>query len=226
MISPTTRAFWSARAYAVGSASDRIVRTAADLFCRKGYTATGIDAIVAQSGTAKATLYRHFASKDDLIAAVLQAEGEAWRSWFFGRMATIEGGPRDRLLAMFTLLEDWFSDPDFHGCPFINAIAELQTKKPEIKRVTDAHKRYLQTWLTANAKELGAADEEAFVRSLIVLFDGAIVAAQHSRDPSFARIASAAAESIIDDVRRSRRVELSADQSDAVRQGPSRESRQ
>ncbi|CUH63817.1 HTH-type transcriptional regulator QacR [Thalassovita gelatinovora] len=185
---------WSFAALPATSARDKIMSAASHLFCNHGFAATGIDSILSRAGTAKATLYNHFRSKEDLISAVLEAEGETWRSWFFGRLAEIDGPAQTRLLAVFDVLEEWFSDPGFYGCPFINAVAEFDTGNDAVRRAADLHKEYLLTWLKAQAMEMKIPDVTETARSLAVLVDGAIVAAQHSRDPSFARTARRLAE--------------------------------
>lgn len=185
---------WSFAARPPKTARDRIMRAASYLFCNHGFAATGIDTIIARAETAKATLYHHFASKEELISAVLEAEGETWREWFFGRLAQVEGPARTRLLAVFDVLQDWFADPGFYGCPFINAVAEFDTGNDAVRRAAERHKEHLLTWLKAQAIELRARDTADVARSFAVLIDGAIVAAQHSRDPSFARTAQRLAE--------------------------------
>jgi AcrR family transcriptional regulator len=189
---------WSFAARPSKTARERLMRAASYLFCNHGFAATGIDTILARAETAKATLYNHFASKEELIAAVLQAEGETWREWFFGRLAQVEGSARDRLLAVFDVLQDWFADPGFYGCPFINAVAEFDTGNDAVRRAAELHKEHLITWLKAQAIELQARDVAEVARSFAVLIDGAIVAAQHSRDPSFARNAQALAALYLD----------------------------
>ncbi|MBN2629608.1 MAG: TetR/AcrR family transcriptional regulator [Rhodobacteraceae bacterium] len=186
---------WSFAALPANTPRERILASASHLFCNHGFAATGIDAILARAGTAKATLYNHFRSKDELIAAVLDAEGQTWRRWFFDRLAKVGGSAQDRILAVFDVLEDWFADPGFYGCPFINAVAESDTGNPVLRRAADLHKDHVLTWLRAQALELGVEDVAETTRSLALLIDGAIVAAQHARDPSFAHTARALAAS-------------------------------
>lgn len=145
-----------------------------------------------------ATLYNHFKSKDELIAAVLEAEGETWRAWFFGRLSEVKGPARVRILAVFDVLEDWFSNPGFYGCAFINTVAEFDTGNDAVRKAADLKKQHLVTWLQAQAKEMKAPDINELARSFAVLIDDAIVAAQRSRDPSFARTAKALAESYLE----------------------------
>ncbi|SFJ75626.1 TetR/AcrR family transcriptional regulator [Celeribacter neptunius] len=192
---------WSFAAIPPKNARDKIMSAASHLFCNHGFAATGIDTILTRAGTAKATLYHHFKSKEELIAAVLEAEGETWRGWFFGRLSEVKGPARNRILAVFDILEDWFADPGFYGCPFINAVAEFDTGNDAVRKAADLHKQHLLTWLKAQAMEMKAPDVTETARSIAVLFDGAIVAAQHARDPSFARTAKAMAECYLDQQR-------------------------
>lgn len=188
---------WSFAARPPQNARDKIMAAASYLFCNHGFAASGIDTILARAGTAKATLYHHFKSKEELIAAVLEAEGATWREWFFGRLAQAEGPAQARMLAVFDVLEEWFSDPGFYGCPFINAVAEFDSGNDAVRAAADRHKAHLGTWLRAQALEMQVADVNETARSFAVLIDGAIVAAQHARDPSFARTAKAMAETYL-----------------------------
>ena len=155
-----------------------------------------MDTIAAQSGAAKSTLYKHFASKEKLIEAVLDAEGAAWRAWLFERLSGIDGGPQARLLGLFDVLEDWFADENYYGCPFINAISEAPQIDERARCLAGAHKAHLLTWLRSQALELGR-DPEEVSRVFVVLIDGAIVAAQAARNPVFARSARDAAEAYL-----------------------------
>lgn len=194
---------WCYAARPAKTARERILRAASHLFCNHGFAATGVDTIIARAETAKATLYHHFASKEVLIAAVLHAEGETWREWFFGRLAAVEGPARVRMLAVFDVLAEWFADPAFYGCPFINAVAEFDTGNEAVRAAADLHKEHILTWLKAQAIELRVTAEVGEVaRSFAVLIDGAIVAAQHKRDASFARTARHLAELYLDSVTR------------------------
>lgn len=189
---------WSFAARPPRNAREKILSAASFLFCNHGFAGTGIDTILAHAGTAKATLYHHFKSKEELIATVLEAEGTTWREWFFGRLANVDGPAQARVLAVFDVLHEWFSDPGFYGCPFINAVAEFDSGNDAVRQAATIHKEKLVTWLMAQAMEINVADPKEFARSLAVLIDGAIVAAQHARDPSFAVTARALAAGYLD----------------------------
>lgn len=180
---------WSCIGRDAETPRDRILSAATELFCHNGFAATGVDGIALRAGTAKSTLYAHFKSKDNLIEAVLEREGEAWRRWFFGQLNKTAGTPAEKVTHVFDILELWFSDPEFYGCPFINAISESNSQNDRLRAAAAAHKSHLNLWLHAQALEMGMGDPEALVRQMTVLIDGAIVAAQVSRDPGFARVA-------------------------------------
>ncbi|MDU3936009.1 MAG: TetR/AcrR family transcriptional regulator [Serratia liquefaciens] len=98
----------------------RILLTAHDLFYRDGVRATGIDRIISESGVAKVTFYRHFPSKNELIEAFLAYRHEQWLSWFSQSLAQYVEQFGDVLPALVPCLEEWFSDPHYRGCAFIN----------------------------------------------------------------------------------------------------------
>lgn len=188
---------------------ERVLSAASWLFCHYGFQATGVDAIARRAGTAKTSLYKHFGNKDHLMEAVLMREGAAWRSWFFTEMAKVEGSAEDRLLAVFDLLELWVRDPNFFGCPFINALGEFDINNVRLRKLLAAHKTHLNGWIAAQADLIGLRDPNAILAQFTLLIDGAIVAAQASGNPEFARHAR----------------DLAALQIDAQKQRPPRRTR-
>ena len=177
---------WSVTGDQPANARERIIAAASALFCHGGFTATGIDAVIARAGTAKATLYNHFPSKAALIVAVLDAEGDAWRHWFFEQLAALEQTPHARLLGAFDILYDWFANPYFYGCPFLKAASEFDSRHSDVHGSVANHKRYITEWLKADLAEVGVNDVDQTTRCFVVLIDGAIIAAQSSGDPAFA----------------------------------------
>ncbi len=103
----------------------RLLDVASALFYQEGIRAIGVDTIVEQSGVGKATLYRHFPTKDDLITAYLEEEDRLWWLWFDGVIAEHEGSPREQLLAFFEACTRRLMQPGFRGCAFLNALAEF-----------------------------------------------------------------------------------------------------
>lgn len=155
---------------------ERILHTAARLFYAEGTRAVGIDRILAESGAAKASLYRWFPSKDDLVHAYLQRRHERWMAWFSERLqARCERqGPAFERVA--EVLGEWFAEPDFRGCAFINAWSEgpLATAAAS---VAQSHKQELLEALLSLAAALGhPAPADAAAEALVVV-EGAIVRA-------------------------------------------------
>ena len=103
---------------------DALLDTAEALFARHGYRAVGIDAVLAAAGVAKMTLYKHFRSKEELIAAVLKRRASAIAAGLAKRIAAAPEDPGTRLLAVFDWLEQAVCSPQFHGCLFIKAASE------------------------------------------------------------------------------------------------------
>lgn len=162
----------------VRSTAEHILDVAGALFHERGFAATGVDLVVRESGVAKMTLYRHFPSKDDLIVAWLErVDGRFWQS--FARWAGPETLPaRDRLLGVFQGLEKLVGSPKCLGCPFLLAAAEFPEPGSRGHEVARRHKAQLRARLRAMAAEAGAEDPGAVGDQLVLLMDGAFVAAR------------------------------------------------
>lgn len=111
------------------SARERILRTAIILFNRDGIQATGIDRIIAEADVAKMTLYKHFPSKADLVAAYLEFKDQARNSNLLKHTTLKTDDPLQQILGIFDSLEDWFREPDFRGCPFVRGLYEFNASK-------------------------------------------------------------------------------------------------
>lgn len=165
---------------AMTDARERLLETAVELFLRHGYRATGINQIIAETGVAKMTLYHHFRSKEDLILAALRRWDEQSRRWLTRRIDELASTPRDRLLALFDVLEEWFSTKGFRGCLFINAAAEFSEVEHPIHRVAAEHKLLFHRYLLEQARAAGAREPETLALQIALLMEGAIVTAQVS----------------------------------------------
>ena len=181
----------------VRGARARILDTASDLFYRQGIRAVGIDTIVAQSGVAKMSLYRHFASKDELIVAYLALRNEGYWTWFNRAVARHPGDPRAQLLSLFASLRRQTLHPQYRGCPFLNALIEFPAPDHPGHRVAIAHKHAVRERLAALAREAGARDPDRLAAHLQMLMDGARLAAQ-TADAAFDGDAIAAAAALIE----------------------------
>jgi AcrR family transcriptional regulator len=159
-------------------ARDRIVDTAYDLFSHHGVRAVGVDRIVAESGVAKMSLYRHFRSKDDLVLAFLQERERRWTNEWLRAEAWRRGAtPAERMLAIFDVFGEWFAVEDFEGCSFINILLEFDDREHRVRRATVDHLRNIRSFLRELATEAGASDPEALAHQWHILMKGSIVAA-------------------------------------------------
>ena len=178
---------------------DHLVDTALELFQRDGFHATGIDKILAESGVAKMTLYKHFRSKDDLILAAVRRRDEQFRNWLTRAVERRGRTPRERLLALFDALGEWCRGPEFNGCFFINACAEFADCDNPIHAASAEHKRLVAAYIRDLATAAGAASPQDLAERLMLLMEGAISLAHVTGIAAPARQARATAEVLIDD---------------------------
>ncbi|MGH3548935.1 MAG: TetR/AcrR family transcriptional regulator [Pseudonocardiaceae bacterium] len=153
----------------------RILDAAERLFYDRGVQAVGVDAVVADAGVATKTLYAHFGSKDALVEAYLRRRDQRWLGWLRSAVATTEPGPA-RVLAVFDALADWFAEPGFNGCAFINVAGEL-AHSTTARAVARDHKRALRALLHEVTAGAGVADHAVLADQLMLLVEGAIVTA-------------------------------------------------
>jgi AcrR family transcriptional regulator len=159
---------------------DRVLRTALDLFYEHGVHSVGIDRIIAESGVAKMTFYRHFPSKARLITEYLAHKDREWRQ-LLDRFAGDESKPPlQRLLAVFDALAVVIQDPGFRGCPFIKSMAEFgpEQDEPEVKRMIARHFSDAEKFVTALARQIRPRDSKNFIQPILSLVTGTIVVAQ------------------------------------------------
>jgi AcrR family transcriptional regulator len=161
-----------------GGGRERILETAYELFSRYGTRAVGIDRIIAESGVAKMTLYRNFASKDELILAFLDLRRERWtRAWLQATVQSQGSTPAHRLLAIFDVFGAWFLREDFEGCSFINVMLEVEDRAHPVRRASVQRLSEIRDFVIALAEEAGIADPDHFARQWHILMKGCIVAA-------------------------------------------------
>jgi AcrR family transcriptional regulator len=157
---------------------ERILDTAYDLFSKHGTRAVGVDRIIAEAGTAKMTLYRNFASKDELIVAFLAVREERWtRGWLQAEVERRAQDPAERLLAIFDVFGEWFEREDFEGCSFINVMLELSDRDDPGRVASVQHLSVIREFLAGLAAAAGVEDPEAFAHQWHILMKGSIVAA-------------------------------------------------
>ncbi len=176
----------------------QLVETALRLFYRHGFHATGIDRLLTEAGIAKMTLYKHFGSKDALILACLAERDRVFRAWFEAELDRRGKTGRDRLLAVFDILEAWFRSRDFHGCLFINAAAEHAPADDPVHVAAGEHKREVRRILERIATEAGAGRPVQLAAQVHMLMEGATVLAQVAGDVGAAAEGRRAAAALID----------------------------
>src|SRR6266576_1210613 len=168
---------------------ERILETADRLFYLRGIRAVGVDTIAAEIGISKRTLYNHFPSKDELIAAYLERR--------FTRAPASDKPPVEQILGIFDRLERGFARKGSRGCPFVNAVAELGAEDRSVKKIAIAFKESRRLWFRDLLVQLGVADPEGLATQLQLLVDGAIAQDLVRDDPSMARAAKDAARVLL-----------------------------
>jgi AcrR family transcriptional regulator len=157
---------------------DRILRTASSLFYQRGVRAVGVDLVVEEAGVAKTSLYRHFRTKDDLIAAFLQREDEDfWNCW--NRVAEFhKTDPVAELEAHLDWIGERVGRPNYRGCPQLNVAAEFPDSDHPARRVASAHKQEVRRRLKGIAERLRVRRSDELAGQLSLLINGAFVSSQ------------------------------------------------
>ncbi|WP_345422805.1 helix-turn-helix domain-containing protein [Pseudonocardia xishanensis] len=153
------------------AARERLLRTASALFYAEGIRAVGVDRVISEAGVTRATFYRHFPSKDDLVVAYLQAVDAAVREV---AASAPEGGPR--LRAVVGEMGERLCTDGFRGCSFLNAAAEFPDPQSPVHRAVAAHRAWLTGLFVRELELVGHRDPEAGAAHLMMLRDGAMVA--------------------------------------------------
>jgi AcrR family transcriptional regulator len=161
---------------------DHLLQVASELFYWQGIRATGVDTIAAQAGVGPTTLYRLFASKDDLVAAYVQRASHGYQAWFTHATRPAIGEAPERILALFDALQEQIQPENCRGCPFLMALAEI----PDPAHPAHAHAVATKTWVReqflALATELTALtpaiDPATLADQLTLVFEGVYASVQ------------------------------------------------
>lgn len=167
-----------------------IAKVAAMLFYREGIHAVGVDRIADEAQITKRTLYHHYASKDELIAAALRVSPIV----SFPR----EGTAQERILGAFAALEQFLQEGDYRGCPFNFFTAELLDPRHPARQIIERRVTQRRSWFAHLAQEAGARNPRKLAEQLDILFDGALAAGAKKGDVQPARAAAAAARTLMD----------------------------
>jgi len=182
---------------------ERILHTAYELFSRRGVRDVGVDEVIDRAGVAKATLYRHFPSKDHLVLAFLERREQRWTLDMVEAEAKRRGStPEEQLLAIFDVFDEWFRREDFDACSFINVLLEMGPKHP-LGRASIRHLENIRTIVSRLAEEAGLREPAAFAHSWHILMKGSIIAAAEG-DTQAAQRGKAMARLLIDQQRQAR----------------------
>lgn len=178
-------------------ARDRILDTAFRLFYAHGPRGVGVDTVIAESGVAKATLYKHFPRKDDLVLAYLDRVDHIWFGQLRAAARAAGEDPRDQLVGLFDALATAQRREGFHGCAFINTAAE-SVSASDVHARTVEHKDVVRAWVTDLARRAGARDPELLARQLTLLVDGGLASGVLDADPGAPVAAREAARTLVD----------------------------
>ncbi len=181
------------------SKKPQLIEKALIAFNKGGYQAVGMDRLAKETQTSKTSIYKHFATKDDLIIAVLDHRDEKFRNWFVRRLEELANTPKDQLLAVFDVIDEWFKEEDFKSCMFIRASCEYPDADHPVHQATKRHKRLLLTHVTGLAEQAGTKDPGALARQILMLKEGAILAAHIEGPNGVAANAKSAAKLLVED---------------------------
>lgn len=180
------------------SARERVVKAAVYLFYQEGIRAISVDAIAERAGVTKKTLYYHFASKDDLIAAYLSGRDQPNLVAFARWLCEAEGSLPERIESVFTRIAEAARHPKWRGCGFLRTVAELANLPGHpARQVGAAHKKNVEAWLTDCFQQAGLDMPEALAQQIAVLIDGAFSAMLVHRDAGYALAAGQAARILV-----------------------------
>jgi len=160
------------------SGRERILDAAYDLFSRSGVRAIGVDTITAEADVAKMTLYRNFASKNDLALAFLALREERWTvGWLQTEVGRRAASPAGRLLSIFDVFSEWFAREDFEGCAFVTSLLEFEDATDPVRRACIVHLVNIRAYVCELATAAGVADAQRFADQWHLLMKGSIIAA-------------------------------------------------
>ena len=180
-----------------GAARQRILDAASALFYAHGIRAVGVDRIIADSGVAKATFYKHFPAKNDLVVTYLDRVDSIWTEQLHRAADAAGPAAADQLVGIFDALDSACRREGYRGCAFINAAAENEGDTP-VRNRTLAHKEAVRTWVRDLARQAGAEDPDSLARALTLLLDGGLASGTLDALPDAPIAAKRAARVLVD----------------------------
>jgi AcrR family transcriptional regulator len=189
----------------------KVLASAGELFYARGVHAVGVDEIARSAGVSKLSIYRHFGSKEHLVAEVVAARSDRVHRRLAAAIRASKVGvvglagqadhadtPRGRILAVFDALCAWYGEPDFRGCAIVNAAADTRGDHGDVPGIARGHLRRYQTLFENELAALGVTDPTPAARQLLVLVEGATVVAALEGHPEAGAQARRLAEMIVD----------------------------
>ncbi|TLU70008.1 TetR/AcrR family transcriptional regulator [Enterobacter sp. MF024] len=152
---------------------EKILATAEQLIYENGIHATGMDLLVKTSGVARKSIYHHFANKDEVAAAALNARDIRWMEWFRSECDKADT-PQERILNMFTVLKGWFESEGYRGCAFINTAGEVGDSADPVRQIARLHKQKILDYALELTGQLNIEHASTMARQLLLLIEGAI----------------------------------------------------
>ncbi|MCF8482833.1 MAG: TetR/AcrR family transcriptional regulator [Rhodospirillum sp.] len=176
----------------------RIIDAASSLFYADGIRAVSVDAVAERAGVTKKTLYYHFTSKDELVAAYLAARDQPNLRRFAKWYDEGEGEASDRVAVLFQGIARAARHPKWRGCGFLRTVGELANLPGHpAMRIGAAHKKAFEALLADRFHAAGLVSPEATARQVAILMDGAFSALLVHRDPAYADAAGEAARALV-----------------------------
>jgi len=177
------------------SVRERLLASADELFYQEGVNTVGIDRVIAHAGVAKASLYKAFGSKEELIKAYLQRRQEGRQERLLQTL-TQYASPQQRLLGVFDALAERVTQVGFHGCAFINASAEAKPGS-SVEIACDAARSWMKQLFLKLCQQCEVAAAGELAQQLVLLYDGALVAARMDRNPAAVQSARSVASALL-----------------------------
>ena len=174
----------------------KLLAAADELFYNEGIRSVGIDRVIEKAGVAKGSLYYNFSGKDDLIKDYLVGRHAAWTTRMDAAILA-EADPKAKVLVVFDVLGELFAEPDYRGCAFMNAVAGAPQGGPEFAAAANFRKR-LHGMFDDLVAPLGVQDAALVSGQLIILYDGAVAAAQMDASPAAAQMAKTLAAMLLE----------------------------
>jgi AcrR family transcriptional regulator len=176
---------------------EQLLNVATEVFYTEGIRATSVDTLAERSGVSKPTLYAQFASKQDLVAAVLERRHRQRQAALESYLQVRSGTPFEQILAVFDWLAEGHGREGFRGCPFTNAAIEITDPDDPARKIISAYKRWLRELLTDLARQAGHSTPDDIGFALLLLVDGANARVVVDSDRTAMRRAKAVAAQLL-----------------------------